>query len=92
MLIANLSRYFLLALLLVTWCFSSSARAQNKFGGQYTKAMVGKECIGRSGLTGVWVVVCADRKPPVKPGACVKTTVVCRVKSYGPAPTPKKHN
>jgi len=70
----------------------TASLAANRFADQYTKAMVGKECTGRSGLTGVWVVVCADRKPPVKPGTCAQTTVVCRVKSYGPAPTPKTHD
>jgi hypothetical protein len=81
----------LLALVFLTSSVTASLTA-NQFGDQNTKTMVGKECIGRSGLTGVWVVVCADRKPPVKPGTCAQTTVVCRVKSYGPAPTPKTHN
>jgi hypothetical protein len=82
----------LLMLVFLTNSVAASFAAGRQFGDQYTKAVVGKRCIGRSGLTGVWVVVCADRKPPVKPGTCAQTTVVCRVLSYGPAPTPKTHN
>lgn len=80
-----------LALQILTSSVTASLAA-NQFGDQYSKAMVGKQCVDRSGSTGVWVVVCEDRKPPVKPGTCAQTTVVCRVKSYGPAPTPQTHN
>jgi hypothetical protein len=84
---------FLLTFVLLGTSVTASFAAGSDVGDQFTREMVGKPCTTSDGRSGVWHIACLARKPPVSPGplTCTKSTLECWSKSFGPAPTPKKH-
>ena len=86
-------RTFLLAFVLLSTSLTVSLAAGTQFGNQFPREMVGKPCTTSDGRSGVWRIVCLAHKPPVTPGplTCTQSTLECWSKTFGPAPTPKKH-
>jgi hypothetical protein len=86
-------RTFILAFVLLGISLTASFAAGTHVGNQFTREMAGKPCTTSDGRSGVWRIVCLAHKPPVAPGAltCTQSTLECWAESFGPAPTPKKH-
>lgn len=86
-------RTFVLAFVLLSTSLAASLAAGTQFGNQFSREMVGKPCTTSDGRSGVWHIVCLAHKPPVSPGplVCTQSTLECWSKTFGPAPTPKKH-